>query len=153
VVAELDLPGLFIQLVHGEVDDPAEAELVGRNETELVADLAARRASELLRRRLLVADEEHRVAIAQTGQRLQAVEPRRIDELGDRALRGAFGEDDVAEARRAFAACPIVELIEEAARLRRHTGHGERAHHRASLDRAGEDLEARAAEYLAHFVD
>ena len=54
------------------------------------------------------------------------------DEFGDRPLadeRAAFFlEDDVAQPRRAFRTRPVVELVEEAARLRRRARRGNGAH-------------------------
>src|SRR5882757_6351462 len=49
VVAELDLAGVLVALEHREIDDPAEAELAGRDRTELAADAGARRPGELCR--------------------------------------------------------------------------------------------------------
>src|SRR5215471_18818207 len=57
IVAELDLAGLLVELVHREVHDPAEAELIPGDEIELLRDLAARRAGEFCRCPSLVADE------------------------------------------------------------------------------------------------
>ena len=70
VVAEVDLPGLLVQLVHREVDDPAEAERVlSRPGPSSSAEPRAHRAGELRRRLGLAGDEEHRVAGATARRR------------------------------------------------------------------------------------
>ncbi len=153
VVAELDLLGVLVQLVHREVGHPAEAERVGLDEPELLAEANPDPARELLGNRLLVADEEHRVALAGSGGRHEPTEPVPVEELRERPLRAAVAEDHVPEPRRPLVACPLPELVEEAPRLRR----GARRRHRADdgprLHRRRECREARAAEDVGHVGD
>src|SRR3546814_16729814 len=74
-----------------------------------------------------------------------------VEVLGDRSLGAAvLAIDDVAEAGRALAARPVVQLVDEAARLCGGARRRDGANHRASLYRFREDAEAGAAEGLAH---
>src|SRR5207245_3466025 len=107
IVAELDLPGLLVALVHREIDDPTKAVLVLGDEAELGADALAGDTGELGSRRLVaIGDEEHGIAGADSGERAQLLESRRVEELGDRALRLALREYDIAEPRSPLATCP-----------------------------------------------
>src|SRR5205823_11123203 len=63
VVAELDLPRLLVQLVHGEVGHPAEPERVLLDEAELLAQLVPDPPGEPVGRGTPLADEEDRVAV------------------------------------------------------------------------------------------
>src|SRR3546814_1789163 len=85
------------------------------------------------------------------GNRLDLRETLGVEVLGDRSLGAAvLAIDDVAEAGRALAARPVVQLVEEAARLCGGARRRDGANHRASLYRFREDAEAGAAEGLAH---
>src|SRR6185437_11296365 len=103
--------------------DPAEAELTVPDQPKLAAEA---RASEAGQRRcsfaLAVRREEQRVARLHRGLLCQRRLRRLGNEFGDRALAhqlaAFFFEQDVAEARRAFAARPFVQLVEERTRLR-----------------------------------
>ena len=145
VVAELDAAGGFVAFVHRIVGDPAEIETPGGDQSEIPADPRARAPGQPGRALGLVAGEEHRVAVADTGPAAQRRRPVLVEEPGDRALRLAALEDDVAQPAGALLARPVVEPVEEAARLGSGAGRGDRPHHRPGLDRAGENLQRRAA--------
>src|SRR5690606_27146799 len=67
----------------------------------------------------------------------------------DRPLRlAARIEDDIAESGRTLVSCPVVHLVEEAARPSGRRGRRYRPHHRPLLYGAGEDAEIRAAKGL-----
>ena len=95
--------------------------------------------------RLGARGEEHRVA----GLDARPLGDQRLDvgrdELGDRPLAGELPvlllEHDVAEARRALGTSPVVELVEERARLRGRPGRRDRPDHAAPRDHALERLE------------
>ena len=84
--------------------------------------------------------EEHRVARLEPAFSRDRRLHRGGDELGDRPLAGERAalllEHDVAEARRALGARPLVELVEERARLRSGAGRGDGAHHAAGRSRS-----------------
>ena len=109
VVGEVDLPGLLVQLVHREVDDPAEAEGVLLDQAELLAEARAHRRRRTSRAAcLLVADEEHGVAVRR-GRAAARIAASRVgvEVLGDRPLGApSASNDDVAEARPPLARAP-----------------------------------------------
>src|SRR5262249_29383926 len=146
VVAELDLLGVLVQLVHREVGHPAETERVGLDETELLTQANPNAAGELLGDWLLVADEEHRVAVARGGRgggggaAQGRAERVAVEDLRERAFGAALAEDDVAEARRALVARPLPELVEEASRLRGGARRGDRPDDGARRHRRRERL-------------
>ena len=82
-----------------------------------------------------------------------------LQEFGDRPparQRPAFAfEDDVAEARRALSLRPVVELVEERARLLRRARRRDRPHHAARLDHLLEGVERHvvARKHLRHVGD
>src|SRR5262249_10288246 len=121
--------------------------------TELLTQANPNAAGELLGDRLLVADEEHRVAVARGGGRHEPAEPVAVEELRERALGAALAEDDVAEAPRALVARPLPELVQAASRPRggpRRRGRpddGPRRHRRR------ERLKARGAKHVGHVGD
>src|SRR5262249_43573543 len=118
IVAELDFPGLLVTLVHREIDHPAESKGVLFDESELLAETCPRLAGQTVRGCALVAYEEHRVAIRGARRAAKRRQPCLVQEFRDRSAGGAIGEDDVAEPGRALVARPLVQLVEEAARLR-----------------------------------
>ena len=71
----------------------------------------------------------------------------------DRPLRAVRLVDDVAQPAGALGPRPVVQLVEEAARLRRGTRRRDRAHHPARGGDAREQTEARAGEVLRHIAD
>src|SRR3984893_9195766 len=71
VMAELDLAGLLVTLVHREIGNPAELEAVLGGETELLADLEPRGAGERAERARYAGDEKHSVAVAEDESRSQ----------------------------------------------------------------------------------
>src|SRR6185503_4678156 len=98
VVAEVDLPCVGIELVHWEIDDPAEFEHAGFVEVQLAADADARLAGEFRGLILRVADEEDGVAVLEAHRALELRGTRLVEELRDRALPRAAFEHDVAQA-------------------------------------------------------
>src|SRR5437016_4631203 len=122
VVAELDPPGLLVQLVHREVGHPAEPERVLLDEAELLAELVPHLPRKPVGRGTLLADEEERVAVDRLGRRAEPAEVRRVEEFRDRPPRPALRERHVAETWRALGARPLSQLVEEAAGLRHPLG-------------------------------
>src|SRR5262249_29996683 len=153
IVAELDFPGLLVTLVHREIDHPAESKGVLFDESELLAETCPRLAGQTVRGCALVAHEEHRVAIRGARRAAKRRKPCLVQEFRDRSAGGAIGEDDVAEPGRALVARPLVQLVEEAARLRGGARRTKPANDRTALDRPGEDSEATAAEHLGDVLD
>src|SRR3546814_17393334 len=83
------------------------------------------------------------------GNRLDLRETLGVEVLGDRSLGAAvLAIDDVAEAGRALAARPVVQLVEEAARLCGGARRRDGAHHSASLHRFRQPAEAGPAEEI-----
>src|SRR5438876_5058675 len=141
VVAELDPPGLLVQLVHREVGHPAEPERVLLDEAELLAELVPHLPRKPVGRGTLLADEEERVAVDRLGRRAESSEVRRAEEFRDRPPRPALRERYVAETWRALLARPLSQLVEEAAGLRRPLGRAHGADDRAPGDRGREHRE------------
>ena len=106
-MGEVDLLLLLLPLVHREVDDPAEGELVLVDEAELTTDPLPRRAGkhrELLRP---PADEEDGVAVLEPKLLTDRVSALDADVLGDRpGALAVVAEEDVAEARLPLALRP-----------------------------------------------
>ncbi len=145
VVAELDLAGVRVALEHREVDDPAEAERPWLDQAELVAEPACAPRRRTSRPRAFLSQTKNTASPSLERRPPRAMLAIRagVEVLGDRALGAALGEDDVAEARRALLARPVVQLVEEAARLaRRRPAPGSRARSPPGGDRLGEDAEA-----------
>ena len=124
-----------------------------------LADTKPRRTGKFRRFVLLVAGEKHRVAGFQSGFFRDFPLHSSGQKFGDRALACkpaalAF-EDDIAEARRAFALRPIVELIEKRARLTGRAGRRNGPHDAARLDDILEGIERdiRAGKLRGHVGD
>src|SRR5207248_8448133 len=83
----------------------------------------------------------------------QGRQPRLVEELGDRPARRSIGEDHVAEPGRALIARPLVELVEEAARLGGGAGDTQAADDRTLVDGSREDGEAAAPEDLGDVLE
>src|SRR5262249_1733489 len=62
VVGEVDLLLLFVPLVHGEIDDPAEREPIAVDQPEVGTHFGARKAGEPDEVSGSTSDEEHRIA-------------------------------------------------------------------------------------------
>src|SRR5205814_8607283 len=92
VVAEVDLAGLLVALVHREIGNPAELEAVLGGETEFLADLEPRGASERAERARDAGNEKHRVAVAEAERRAQRFGP-----LGPKAARDRPGPLPITE--------------------------------------------------------
>src|SRR5207247_9371047 len=108
----------------------------------------ARLAGQPVRRRALVAHEEDGVGVDGARRAPERGQTPLVEELRDGAAGGALGQHDVAEAGRALVARPLVQLVEEAARLRCRAGGSEPADDRALLDGAREDGETAAAAHV-----
>ena len=152
-MAELDPLGVLVQLVHRKVRHPAEPERVALDEPEVLAEPRPRAPGQLLGHRLPVADEEERVALTGAGRGDEPRESVGVDELGDRPLRAAVGQDDVAQSRGPLVARPLAELVEEAPRLGRRAGGRDRPDDGAGGDRRRERREARAPEDVGDVRD
>ena len=149
VVREVDLLLLLVPLVHREIDDPAEGELVLVDEPEVAADLLARGAGKGGELRRHAADEEDGVAVPEAELLADRVGALGADVLGDRpGALAVVAEEDVAEAGLALALRPGVHAVAEGAVA------AGRRRNRPDLDLgvggdlAGEDLEAGVAEML-----
>ena len=86
VVAEFDLVGLLVQLVHREIDDPAEVEARLLDQLQFLAELVAlgQRSAAALG---LAGDEEHRVAVPEAELSARLLAALGPDIVGDRARR------------------------------------------------------------------
>ena len=128
VVAEIDLAGFLVQLEHREIGDPAEAERSLLDQPELFPEPRAHQASEFRGRVAFAGSEEHRVADAQAAAGADRFGAFRFQIAGNGAFRAVFVEHDVAEATGALGFRPVVQLVEEAPRLRGPAGCRDRAH-------------------------
>src|SRR3984893_1881012 len=75
VMAELDLAGLLVALVHRETGNPAEIEAVLGGETGLLADPEPGGAGDRAERARYASDEKHRVAVAEPERGAQRSAP------------------------------------------------------------------------------
>ena len=148
---EVDL-ALVIGLVHREIDDPGELELGLVGQAQLFADHVARTACDALKTRRRAAEEEGRIALAQTQLRADRLGPLGADVLGqrpgtfERAVL-ALAPEDVAHARQALFLGELVHPVAELARAAR--GSRDRADFGAILlEQFREDREARVAEVI-----
>ena len=149
-MAEVELAGVRILLVHREVDDPAEVEPVLGRQPELAPDDVARLARHRLELRRQPAEEEHRVALAQAHlRRIASVRsgPSALATGPAASMPPSGAPEDVAHPRQPLAlgvgVHPVAEGAAAAARRRDRADLGARL-----LQEPGEDLEARAAEML-----
>ena len=151
VVAEDDLAGLFVQLEHREVHDPAELEHVRVDQVQLGAEFGADLSADLDHFRFLVGKEEHHVAGLDVRTLTEGVELFAAHELDDRALFAVFLEDDVGHALGADALREGDHVVIEFAGLvRADAGHLDRADHAAVLHDLREGVEAAVREDVGH---
>ena len=86
--------------------------------------------------------EEHGVAGSQAASRADRLGTRRFEVARDRAFGAAFVEYDVAEPAGALLARPLIQLVEEAARMSGRAGGRDGAHHAARCGDFREQPEA-----------
>ena len=148
MVHSLEAVLLVAPLVHREVNDPEEAELVRIDEAALLAHLEAELAERRVDDEALVGDDEQQVArlgarcLGNLGERLILVE------LLERALDAVFRVLDPGKAFRTVDLDELDEVIEAAARDVRITIDLDALDHAAILNDGVEDLEARALDVL-----
>src|SRR6516162_2614533 len=152
VVAEVDLAGFLVQLVHRKVGDPAELEGALIGEAELAPDLEARVARERQKRLWRAAHEKYRVAVIEPELGADGGSALGADVVGYRPDTLAVTEEDVTEPGLLLALRPRVHPVAEgaiAAPRRRYRPH---PHRRVAGDHAGKHAKARAAEVVGHVV-
>src|SRR5205823_6363464 len=138
---------------------PDEFEHAFFEEVEFIAQLDTHLAGELSGGQLFVASKEHRIARADLRLLCDAGEHVGRDEFGDRPFAGQRAafllEYDIAKSRRTFFPGPVIELVEERARLCRRFWAGNGAHHAASGDDFLEGVEGdgRLVELRRHIDD
>ena len=146
---EVDLLLLVAPFIHGEIDNPAELELVLVDQTQIEPDLVTRRARELVEGVWITADKECRVADLQTQLLTNGFGPLRADILGDRTGSAlfTFTPEDIAQTGLPLALGPIIHAVTEGAATTARRGN--------SPDRrfwifqhSGKDLKARTPERL-----
>ena len=154
-MAEVDL-AVVGPLVHREIDDPGELELVFVDQLQLAPDLGPRAPGDSLEVRGLAAQEERGIPLAQAklgADRFGLFRPQR---LGDRT--GGFGgaplvlaPEDIPHPRQPL---PLRERVHPVRELARPAcGRGDRADlGPVLLQQLGEDAEAGAAEMVAHVL-
>ena len=163
------LPGLLVQLVHREIDDPAESEGALLDQPKLVADAGARLAGEALGLGLWTGGKKNDVAAVQPRELGEPGDFLALEIVGDRTapnhlrfadlsfgrgaqLVGGFGlaalKDDVAEPGGAHLGFrPLVHPVEErGTRPGRCSGSGDGPDDSAALDDAPEGPEFGAGE-------
>ena len=148
---EVDLLLFLIEFVHREVNDPAEMEIVvGRGfEIELIADANPGGAREFCRGVGLAGREEDSISGLCARCLGDALLDWFGDELGNRTFADKFStiifEDDVTQSGRFhFGSRPVVELVEERARLAPRTWGGDRAYDTALSNDGLESFELNA---------
>ena len=157
-MGEVDLLVVFIPFVHGEVDDPAELELVLVHQPEVGPDLGAREPCELVEAVRLASSEEDRIARRQAELRPQRLRALRAQVLGHRPGAAllvpsllVWAPEDVGHAGLVLALGPVVHAIAEGAAPA--TGRRDSPDLRLRvLQDASEDAEAAAAEVLGHLL-
>ena len=153
VVAERDLLLVLVELVEGVIDDPAKPIGARFDEAEFPAQTRARPAGEFGSTRWRIAGKEHRVSVASPDGGADGPDALVFQIACDRTLGFAGGKLDVAEAGPALLPRPVVEFVEEGARLGGGRGRRNRSHHRARIHRACEEAEARPPELLGDVGD
>ena len=96
VVAKIDLPAFLVQLVHGKIGDPAEAEGVLLGETEFLPEPCADEARKLRRLLFRAGGEEHGIAGLKAAREADRLRPVRFQIPRDRSLRTLLGIGDIA---------------------------------------------------------
>src|SRR5271166_2669993 len=152
VVAEFDLAGFLVALVHWKIGDPTELEQIVLGEAQLAAELepcCACESEEILRD---AAYEKHRIAIAESELRPDAFAPFRSKSPADRAGAFALAKEDVAEPGLPLGLGPGIDAVAEGpipaawSRDRPHPSRGIRS------EQAGEYPEPGIAEMLGHVL-
>ena len=147
---EVDLFFFLAPLEHREVDDPAEFELVVRNQVQVLAQFGAGVSGEFVEDRGVTGREEGGVALAH-GQGLhKGVGRLGTEVLGNRTAPAALvlGPEDVAETRLALALGPGVHAVAEGARSAGRRGNGPDGVLRVCPEDLVEQAEAPVAEMV-----
>ena len=146
IVGEVDLLLLLAPFIHGIIHHPAEAETALLDQVQFAADAGASETGQGRGALLLVGGEEQGIAGFDIRQLRHLGDRRRRNEFGDRSFAdqgaGLVLENNITQARRAFGARPLIELVEEAARLAGGARRGNAAH-RLVLEGLEFDLGAR----------
>src|SRR5690606_38095476 len=145
VVGEIQALFFLAPLVEGEIDDPAQLELLGIDQIKVEAGLVPGFPGELVEFFRPAADEEHRVPVIEAKLSANGGGALLADILGDGAGPLPVLEKDITKARLAFALRPRVHAIAEGARATGRGRDGPDLDLRIGVDLAGKDLEAGAA--------
>src|SRR5438128_854770 len=113
VVAELDLAGFLVALVHREIGDPTELEEAVFCQTEFTPDLEPRRAGKSGEVLGHAANEEDSVGVVETELRPQVFGPFRSKAPRDGPGTFPVPKEDVAEPRLALGLSPRVHAVTE----------------------------------------
>ncbi|MNQ77402.1 hypothetical protein D3C85_922680 [compost metagenome] len=154
VVAEVDLLLFFRPFEHGEVDDPAELELLLVDQLQLRADAGAGQTGELGEDGGVAGGEEGGVALAQTQACHQGLGRLLTQVLGDRTAPGLLivRPEDVAQTRLAFALRPRVHAVAEGARTAGRGRDGPDGVLGVRAEDLGEQTETAVAEVVRHVL-
>ena len=150
-MAEIDLAGLVIGLIHREIHDPGKGKAVFVGQPQLIADLNPRLARHGLKRLWLTAKEKRGIALAKPELQADGLGALRPDILGQRPggfhAVLAFSPENIAHPRQALflgkGVHPVAEFT-AAATLGRN-GPDFVAH---MLQQVGKNRKSRAAEML-----
>src|SRR5262249_44234035 len=142
VVAELDLLGVLVELVHREINDPAESELAIDREIQLPADLQARGAGERRDLPRNTAAEKHGIAVLERELTANLRCALRTEILGDGPRAFIVAEENISQAGLLLVLCPAVHAVAERAAAAGRRRDRPNLHLLIPFDHAGEDLEA-----------
>ena len=152
VVAEVDLAGFLVQLVHWKVGDPAELEGALLRKAELAPDLESRVACERQKSPWRAAHEKHRVTVIEPELSANGGGALVADIVGYRPGALAVTEEDVAEPGLPLVLRPRVHPVAEGAIAAPWRGNRPHPHLGVAGYHAGKHAKARAAEMLGHVV-
>ncbi len=152
-MAEVDLLGVLVIFEHREIDDPAEFEPLGIDQTKLFADPRAGKTRKFRGLTLLTGSEEHAIIRAKT-ERLGKLRHTFVTMiLGDRSTELAAPCALRSQALQTFGLRPAVHIVEELPALLRSVRRGNGPYDVTTLDDRGEAAEARSREMLRDIAD
>ena len=140
-MAEIDLLAFFVIFIHRDIDDPAEFEGVFFADVHVLRDFGAGGARHFRGFQFFIADEENGIAVFTAGKGAQFNLRFGADETCDGAFASACFEGDIPQPRRAELLCPIIQLVEKAARAVGNFRSANGADDAAFVDRAAESAE------------